>query len=67
MACVCTDRYNECLFDYHKPRRMINYIWESCCYADHKIILPRGSIKKLIGYDLTWYDEPVILKEDDNI
>ena len=28
------------------------------------VILPKGSIKKLIGKDLTWNDEPVKLKED---
>lgn len=26
--------------------------------------LPKGSIKKLIGRDLTWNDEPVELKEE---
>lgn len=27
----------------------------------HVIYLPKGSIKKLIGRDLTWEDEPVTL------
>lgn len=27
------------------------------------IVLPRGSIKKLIGRELTWGNEPVELKE----
>lgn len=27
------------------------------------IILPKGTIKKLIGRDLTWKDDPVELKE----
>jgi hypothetical protein len=66
MTCVCADRYNELIFSYNSPRRMINYIWQCCCYADDKVELPKGTIKKLIGYDLTWEDEPVILKEDDN-
>lgn len=26
---------------------------------DYSIVLPKGSIKKLIGRDLTWEDEPV--------
>lgn len=30
---------------------------------DTEISLPKGSIKKLIGRDLTWEDEPVELKE----
>jgi hypothetical protein len=29
-----------------------------CCY------LPKGSIKKLIGRELSWDDEPVELKEE---
>ena len=28
------------------------------------IILPKGSIKKLIGRDITWKDDPVELKEE---
>ena len=28
------------------------------------LVLPKGSIKKLIGKDLTWQDEPVELKEE---
>lgn len=31
-------------------------------YDDYSIFLPKGSIKKLIGRDLTWEDEPVELK-----
>lgn len=33
-------------------------------YVDVAISLPKGSIKKLIGRDLTWENEPVELKED---
>ena len=32
-------------------------------YSD-KIPLPKGSIKKLIGKELSWNDEPVELKEE---
>lgn len=32
-------------------------------FYDTEISLPRGSIKKLIGRELTWNDEPVELKE----
>ena len=28
---------------------------------DYSIILPKGTIKKLIGKELTWKDEPVLL------
>ena len=31
---------------------------------ENAIVLPKGSIKKLIGRDLTWQDEPVELKEE---
>ena len=31
---------------------------------DTEIILPKGTIKKLIGKDLDWNDEPVELKEE---
>lgn len=30
---------------------------------DYTIELPKGTIKKLIGRDLTWEDEPVEIKE----
>ena len=33
--------------------------WSDMCF----IKLPKGSIKKLIGRDLTWNDEPVELKD----
>ena len=29
-----------------------------------RILLPKGTIKKLIGRDLIWQDEPVELKEE---
>lgn len=32
--------------------------------AKSDISLPKGSIKKLIGRDLTWEDNPVELKEE---
>ena len=31
---------------------------------DTELFLPKGSIKKLIGRDLTWEDNPVELKEE---
>ena len=33
-------------------------------FYDTEISLPKGSIKKLIGRDLTWSDEPIELKEE---
>lgn len=35
----------------------------SHCYcSDASVVLPQGSILKLIGHELTWNDEPVELK-----
>lgn len=31
---------------------------------DDWVVLPKGSIKKLIGRELSWEDEPVELKEE---
>jgi hypothetical protein len=48
-----------------KPIRGTNQIkcntemWVLPRMSTHYIILPKGSIKKLIGKDLTWNDEPV--------
>ena len=35
--------------------------WYVC---SNKVLLPKGIIKKLIGRDLSWNDEPVELKEE---
>lgn len=46
-----------------KPHK-IDSIWQDnngCCKC---LELPKGSIKKLIGRELSWNDEPVELKEE---
>ena len=54
----------------HKPTRDKELsFWydeaeEGGVFYDTEISLPKGSIKKLIGRDLDWYDEPVELKEE---
>lgn len=59
----------ECVFS-HKPRRYKGLdVWcdeqyEGGIFYDTEIPLPKGSIKKLIGRDLYWSDEPVELKEE---
>ena len=54
----------------HKPiiDKHLNFWYDEIkdggiCY-DIEISLPKGSIKKLIGKELTWQDNPVELKED---
>lgn len=51
-----------------KPFRGVNKIkhntemWALPTLGSYYILLPKGSIKKLTGKDLTWNDEPVKLK-----
>ena len=53
----------------NKPDRSVAY-WHDfispnrTTLFNRMVILPKGSIKKLIGKDLTWNDERVKLKED---
>lgn len=65
MAWVAVDK-NKREFIYNiKPRRYGNYCW----YIDYDergvVPLPKGSIKRLIGKDLTWEDDVVELKENE--
>ena len=56
------------------PNKKLNKLWEPEIWSDEdvskygnedsEIELPKGSIKKLIGKDLDWNDEPVELKEE---
>lgn len=43
-----------------EPERLDNFFTSS--NRTDSVELPKGSIKKLIGIDLTWEDEPVELK-----
>lgn len=65
MAWIAVDKIGkEGIFD-RKPVREFNY-WTDASYVfnDSGIYLPKGSIKKLIGKDLTWQDDAVELKEE---
>lgn len=79
MAWVAVDKYGrEWIFAYKPyrtdPNRSLYKLWEPEFWSDEDvseygnehtgISLPKGSIKKLIGWDLTWEDEPVELKEE---
>ena len=60
---------NEGIFS-HKPTRVeeldVRYDEEEAggIFYDSEISLPKGSIKKLIGRDLAWQDDPVELNEE---
>lgn len=63
MAWVAVDKNGgECMYQFHPKRSVETFIplYEYGMW----LALPKGSIKKLIGRDLTWNDEPVELKEE---
>lgn len=57
MAWVAVDKDNSEWVHGGYPTRA-TVIW----FSTECIMLPKGSIKKLIGRELTWNDEPVELK-----
>ena len=62
MAWVAVNKSgSEVIFDF-EPYRWNDSLWVEDTADD--IYLPKGSIKKLIGKDLTWEDNPVELKEE---
>lgn len=62
MVWVATDANGqEVIFEF-EPERARNSFWIE--YTGDYLYLPKGSIKKLIGRELTWEDEPVELKEE---
>lgn len=67
MAWVAVDKDSTEIIFTDKPCRMYDDV-EDCEYWDTTsgmfVVLPKGTIKKLIGKTLTWEDEPVELKED---
>ena len=63
MAWLAVDRDGgECIYQF-RPKRG-NYQFIPLYAYNMWLALPNGSIKKLIGRDLTWSDEPVELKEE---
>jgi hypothetical protein len=59
---VC-DKGMELIFNI-KPMRLIEHKCFVVDVEDSAIKLPKGSIKRLIGRDLTWDDEPVEYADD---
>lgn len=65
MAYVAVDKDgSEAIYNI-KPFRGTNRLknntemWVLSHIGAHYIVIPKGTIKKLIGKDLTWNDEPV--------
>lgn len=56
------DDGSEYVFSNIPKRRSLYKDWID--WAGYCIELPSGSIRKLIGRDLTWEDEPCELKEE---
>lgn len=56
-------RYHIVLYDFSNLKSIIDFQPPVQKYKQTLIsVLPKGSIKKLIGRDLTWEDDPVELK-----
>lgn len=65
MAWVAVDKGGkECIYQFRPIRREISNEFIPRYEYSKWFVLPRGSIKKLIGRELTWKDNPVELKED---
>ena len=72
MAWVAVDREGDELIFRFEPERKFDtdyfvksyWGWYDIKMDNWGISLPKGTIKKLIGKDLDWSDEPVELKEE---
>ena len=63
MAWVAVDKGGrECIYQF-RPKKGNNEFRPVYAYSMW-MALPKGSIKKLIGRDITWQDEPIKLKEE---
>lgn len=51
---------SEWIYEYKPERASIGDFWYDC--GGNCVELPKGSIKKLIGRELNWRDEPVELE-----
>ena len=69
MAWVAVNKHGSENVFTNKPNRGVAYWYDFISPTrftlfNRMVILPKGSIKKLIGRDLDWNDEPVELKEE---
>ena len=63
MAWVCVNSFGTELIFETEPHKAV-YSWRDDYGSCKCIEIPQGSIKKLIGRELSWSDEPVELKEE---
>lgn len=65
MAYLCADKWSEYIAD-NKPTRVF-FEWEGWENTDGEsctlISVPNGTIKKLIGKEMTWKDDPICLED----
>lgn len=72
MAYLAVQSWGDEVMFHNCPTRKENKYWQddevyweirglTTCAQDYSIVLPKGTIKKLIGRDMTWEDEPVNL------
>lgn len=65
MAWVAVDKSGrECIYQFRPLRIEVTSKFMPRYNYSVSLVLPKGSIKRLIGKDLTWEDEPVELKEE---
>ena len=73
MAYLAVQSWGTEVMFHNRPTRKENKYWQddevyreirglTTCARDYSIVLPKGTIKKLIGRDMTWGDEPVNLE-----
>lgn len=63
-AWVIVDYDGEFISDKEPFRDMFNIGYYGFASDANVVKLPEGTIKKLIGRDLTWKDKPIELKEE---
>lgn len=64
MAYVAVDYSGEFISSKHPFRDMFNIGYYGFISDSDVVRLPNGTIRKLIGRELSWEDEPVELKEE---
>lgn len=78
MAYLAVQSWGDEMMFHNCPTRKENKYWQddevydeirrlTTCAEDYSIVLPKGTIKKLIGRDMTWEDKPVDLLTGEDI